>query len=151
MRLCGDLTVGRLVKWLRMLGIPCDLAAVKRVEAIPEGALLLTRATSLKSKNSLILPYEKPAEQLRYLFRKEPTLWEKIRPFTLCLLCNAELEEVSREEVFGLVPDHVFKTQKRFRRCPQCNRIYWPGSHHGLMKKRLEEVLGRPLTDDQDG
>ncbi len=151
MRLAGDRTVGRLIKWLRILGIPCGLLQVKRPTEIPEGTLLLTRATSLKGERALVLPYEKPADQLRFVFEKFPELWQEMRPFSLCLLCNERLKEVAKEEVFGLVPEHVFETQARFRRCLRCGRIYWPGSHHGLMKRRLEGVLGRPLTDDQGG
>ncbi len=149
MRLAGDRTVGRLIKWLRMLGIPCELLEAKKKEEIPEGVLLLTRASSLASERTILLPYEKPADQLRYLFEKLPSLWQEIHPFSLCLLCNKRLSETTREEVFGLVPDHVYETQVRFRRCPSCGRIYWPGSHHTLMKRRLEEILGRPLGDDQ--
>ncbi|NPA49121.1 MAG: hypothetical protein GXO20_04010 [Thermodesulfobacteria bacterium] len=151
MRLAGDRTVGRLVKWLRILGIPCELITVKSKEEIPEDVFLLTRATSLASARSLVLPCEKPAAQLRFVLEKLPHLWEEMRPFSLCLPCNERLEEISKEEVFGLVPDHVYETQRRFRRCPRCGRIYWPGSHHSLMKRRLEEILGRPLTADPDG
>ncbi len=151
MKLAGDRTVGRLVKWLRILGIPCDLIAIKNKDQIPEGVFLLTRASSLASEKSLVLPYEKPADQLRFVLQEFPFLWKELRPFSLCLLCNRRLEKVPKEEVFGLVPDHVYKTQKKFRRCPSCGRLYWPGSHQVLMKRRLEEILGRSLTVDQDG
>ncbi len=149
MRLAGDKTVGRLIKWLRILGISCANLQVKAPSEIPEEVLLLTRATSLAGPRTLVIPYEKPADQLRFLFEKFPQLSEEMRPFSLCLLCNQRLEEFPKEEAFGLVPEHVFRTQTRFRKCPRCGRIYWPGSHHKLMKKRLEEVLGRPLIDDQ--
>ncbi len=150
-RLAGDRTVGRLVKWLRMLGIPCALLAVKTPGDVPEDLLLLTRATSLAGPRTLLIPYEKPADQLRFVFKELPSLWEEIRPFTLCLLCNERLLEIAKEEVFGLVPEHVFRTQDKFRRCPRCGRIYWPGSHHKLMRKRLEHVLGCSLTAGQGG
>ncbi len=54
-----------------------------------------------------------------------------------CLLCNETLDVVAKEEVRGLVPGYVYENQAGFRRCPQCGRIYWPGTHG----KNVEEAL----------
>ncbi|MBI5064199.1 MAG: hypothetical protein HZB87_12255 [Desulfatitalea sp.] len=29
----------------------------------------------------------------------------------------------------GRVPDYVWQRHGEFKTCPQCRRVYWPGSH----------------------
>lgn len=144
MRLAGDRTLGRLVKWLRILGIPCSLISVRDPREIPEDVLLLTRNRCLASPKTLLVLPDRLEEQLRFVFEKRPALREKISPFTLCLRCNLRLEEVAREEVFGLVPDFVYETKDHFRRCPGCGRIYWRGSHPERMTRKLQELALMP-------
>ena len=31
-----------------------------------------------------------------------------------------------------------------FRRCPQCGRLYWGGSHFEKLQKRIEQLLASP-------
>ena len=137
--LYGDRTVGKLIKWLRILGVPCGQSDFGSPDKIPEGALLLTKNRRLLSPRTLLIPYDRVGEQLRFVFAQIPGLKERLEPLSLCLDCNVRLEEISKEEVFGLVPDHVYETCHRFRRCPQCKRIYWRGTHPQRMSKRLEE------------
>ncbi len=137
-QLAGDKTVGRLVKWLRILGISVIDFWASRARDIPWGLMLLTRKRALGSSPwALVLPSEDLDEQLRFVFTALPTLKEKIAPFSRCIRCNALLEEIPREEVFGQVPDYVYETQRQFRRCPRCGRIYWSGTHKGRMQARL--------------
>lgn len=140
-RLAGDKTVGRLVKWLRVLGISVETLTPKDPGDIPQGVVLLTRKQSWArwTPKVLILPSEKVEEQLRFVFKALPWLSSARRPFSRCLRCNAPLENIPREEVFGLVPDYVYDTQREFRRCPVCDQIYWPGSHRERMQRRLRK------------
>ena len=69
-------------------------------------------------------------------------LGDRIRPFTLCLRCNAPLEAVTRQEAVGRVPPRVLDSYARFSRCPQCRRLYWPGSHWESMRRFLERLGG---------
>jgi len=62
----------------------------------------------------------------------------RFKPFSLCLECNQVLVERSKDEVKELVPPYVFKTQNYFMQCPNCQRIYWRGTHWQAMTKRLE-------------
>ncbi|NPB09549.1 MAG: hypothetical protein GXO17_04270 [Thermodesulfobacteria bacterium] len=140
MRLCGDRTLGRLVKWLRILGIPCELVSYRHPDEIPAESLLLTRNRRLLSEKTLLVPYDRVEDQLRFVFEKLPELRRLEAPFRLCIRCNEPLEEVSREEVFGLVPDFVYETKERFRRCPSCGRVYWRGTHPSRMLSKLKQL-----------
>jgi hypothetical protein len=68
--------------------------------------------------------------------RPDPTL-EHAR----CGECNGELEEVSRQEVAEVTPPHVLATAPRFRRCADCGRVYWPGSHGEKILARMVSVM----------
>ena len=136
--LAGDKTVGRLVKWLRILGIETELIEARSLENIPPDKILLTRNREwAKRPQVVLLPSDLVGEQLRFVLEKL-ALYPRIRPFTLCIHCNIRLKDVSREEVFGLVPDYIYETQAEFRLCPSCGRIYWPGSHRQRMLKQLK-------------
>jgi len=67
---------------------------------------------------------------------------EDIRPFTRCSICNAGLHPIPRDAAFSSVPDFVFETATDFRQCPECRKIYWPGSHKTHMLKKLKSLPG---------
>jgi uncharacterized protein with PIN domain len=77
---------------------------------------------------------------LKELIQKGNIEMDEGKAFSRCLLCNALLEAISRKEVEGKVPDFIFYQQEEFFRCPQCQRIYWPGSHQENMQKRIKEL-----------
>ncbi|MCX6641612.1 MAG: hypothetical protein NTW14_14200 [bacterium] len=51
------------------------------------------------------------------------------RPFTRCLKCNRLLEEATAAEIEVKTPPAVRSLHTTFYSCPDCHRIYWPGSH----------------------
>ncbi len=61
-------------------------------------------------------------------------------PFTRCLRCNTLLEPVDKAAVLHRLEPRTKKYYTEFFRCPGCDRIYWPGSHHGFMAGFLEEL-----------
>ena len=62
-----------------------------------------------------------------------------IRPYTRCMQCNGELEPIGRAEAARSVPLQVFLVYREFKRCSQCGRVYWPGSH----VRRLDRIVER--------
>ncbi|OAG27156.1 Mut7-C RNAse domain-containing protein [Thermodesulfatator autotrophicus] len=133
-RLIADKTVGKLAKWLRILGIPCEMKEIKSLREVPEGAILFTRSGRLASPRTILIESDKVEEQLEYVFHKLPWLKDQIKPFTLCIRCNQPLENIPKRDVLGLVPDYVYENFLHFKRCPACGQIYWPGSHQKRMK-----------------
>jgi uncharacterized protein with PIN domain len=43
-------------------------------------------------------------------------------------------------EIESLLEEKTVKYFNRFARCTSCGRIYWEGSHHGKMIKRIQEI-----------
>jgi hypothetical protein len=158
-RFVADAMLGRLARWLRALGYDTlfdetlDDAALARLAA-DEGRLLLTRDRRLcEDRGSpdwcLLLSAQRPRAQLRELDRRL-TLFRpgwRDRLFDRCMLCNAPLESAGFEEVRPELPPAVRQDPgvraAGFRRCPECGRVYWEGSHTRRMRRWLEAVAQR--------
>ena len=149
-RFAADAMLGRLARWLRIAG--CDVLYQPDVEdgalvrwALDEDRVLLTRDRALpvewRAPRVLVLESEAPLEQLREVAAACAIDW-RARLFTRCSRCNAALAPAAREDVAGRVPERVHREQRRFLRCPGCERVYWEGSHVARMRRVLEATLG---------
>ena len=63
-----------------------------------------------------------------------------IAPFGRCLECNGVLEPAAKEEVEDRLPLRTRRDFDDFHRCPQCDRIYWKGSHFDRLVALVEDV-----------
>jgi hypothetical protein len=149
MKFIADRTLGKLAKELRMLGY--DTVYFRKDDthqlfhlAREEGRTLLTRNTKLFPKRPedrvITITEDKPSLQIKELIQKGHISVENDNLFSRCLLCNVILDDITRGEAEGKVPDFIYHQQKEFYRCPQCGRIYWPGTHQINMQRRLEEL-----------
>jgi uncharacterized protein with PIN domain len=152
MKFIVDRMLGKLAKKLRMLGY--DALYYRGEDVYPlirlgrqEGRVILTRNTKLipRKPEDLILRIseDQPLLQLKEVIQKAEVKIEEGKVFSRCLLCNALLDPMSRTEVEGRVPDFILYHQKEFFRCPQCQRIYWPGSHQEDMQRRMKDLFHR--------
>jgi uncharacterized protein with PIN domain len=152
MKFLVDRMLGKLAKGLRMLGYDTIYYRGEEAQqmiqlARQEDRMILTRNTKLKQKRPedriIIVMEDNPSLQLVDLIQKGYISLNEETLFSRCLLCNVLLDEVTREEAAGKVPEFIFYQQKTFFRCPQCQKIYWPGSHQENMQKRVEELFKR--------
>jgi len=154
-----DANAGKLAKWLRMMGYDTlffsDIDDGHLVDiALREGRVVLTRDTQIARRRPavngqlkvILTRSDDPEEQLRQVV-DELNLDCHLRQFTRCLECNQNLAPRSREEVAGIVPPYVFRTQDQYMQCPSCRRVYWQGTHWQRMKKALQEVSPDPGGD----
>jgi len=148
-RFLADAMLGRLARWLRLLGFDTEYAQqlsdgelVRR--AIEQERWILTRDRALPQEwrvsGVLVLAAEGLVEQLREVVRTF-RLSRRVRPFSRCGECNAVPLAAPRDEVAAELPPRVLATQREFRRCPGCGRIYWRGSHAAQMKAVIDRVL----------
>ena len=146
-KFAADRMLGRLAKWLRVLG--CDVIYGEHLSgygliraARSEGRLILTRDRKLKHKQPpafLFIESDHYREQLRQVIREcQLDLAGKL--FTRCLECNSVLSAASKDRLENLVPPYVFATQEKFFFCPECRRIYWAATHHERMVKELQSM-----------
>jgi uncharacterized protein with PIN domain len=140
--------LGRLVKWLRILGFDTeyfrqDNSSSLIIQALRDNRTIITRNHRLPQARGIqiiLIKEERIKEQIQELLREL-----KIKPdsglmFSRCILCNVELVDIRKEKIKDKVPEYVYKTQGNFITCPKCQRIYWQGTHWGNVKKTLEEI-----------
>ena len=149
-RFVADAMLGRLARWLRVLGYDTlydvswsDDELVRRARA--ENRVLLTRDVALSRRRglrTLFVNSDHVEEQLRQV-ASELGL-EAERAFSRCPVCNETLEAVPKSWAWGYVPPYTFCTQPEFRLCPECNRFYWRGTHWERMREALCELPGAP-------
>lgn len=147
-RFLTDAALGRLARYLRMLGYDTvylkgrNGAAVLR-ETLRTGRTLLTRRGDLAAREDIDVFLVEDDDVLAQLSATAHrfALGFTAAAMTRCIECNELLQEVSKEAVLELLPPHVRKTQEVFARCPGCGRIYWPGTHYARAVARLLNAL----------
>jgi uncharacterized protein with PIN domain len=154
-RFIVDINVGKLARWLRLMGY--DTLLFNEIDdgqmvkmALADNRIILTRDTQfLKRKaitsgrvKALLIEAEEPEQQLKQVITGFSLDYE-YAPFSLCLECNAHLIDRVKEELKDIVPPYVYKTQQYFKECPECHRIYWQGTHWVAMNK----ILGKFAID----
>ena len=145
----AERTLGKLTKWLRLLGFDAifelDVPDDFLFEALKRDRILLTRTERVRDKYSyqrlIFIESNDPKEQLSHVIRELGIVEADMRPFSRCLRCNVEITEVEKDLVYGRVPDYIWETHDRFQNCPMCRRIYWPGSHTKRSMKTIREFF----------
>jgi len=146
-----DNNVGKLAKWLRIMGYDAlffNGSSDSRMVAIAlaEERVILTRDTQIMKRRvvtsgrlkAIFIQGDEPERQMHQVI-DSLHLDRRFKPFTICLECNQPLMEKSKQEVKDLVPPYVFQTQNQYMECPSCHRIYWRGTHWQRMTEKLRK------------
>ena len=146
MKFLADSMLGKLAKWLRVLGYDTLYQRYYGPGVIDgllsEGRCLLSRhkAKIEAYGNGVLLHANHVGEQMAELKGVLHLAPDKSKWFSRCLICNVLLKEVRAEEVRENVPEYVFyQNVPGIRFCTSCGRYYWPGSHRTRMLRQLEE------------
>ena len=149
MKFIVDCMLGRLAKWLRIIGYDAvyfqeitdrELVSI----ALKENRFILTRDTLLVKrrnvKDYLLVEGDHFRDQLCFVVKRL-----KLDPYseilTRCIRCNSLLEKIDKSDIKLMVPDHVFETQYLFKMCQTCKKVYWGATHRDEMKEELKAVF----------
>lgn len=148
MKFLADANVGKLVRLLRILGYDAlpfqgsdDNSLI--AQALSQGRAILTKDHQLPQRRLatsgrlkvLLIQSDNPEEQLQQVVQAFHL--NSLNPFSRCLECNETLLPRTREEVEGRVPPYVYQTQREFKECPSCHRLFWRGTHWQHMTQQL--------------
>lgn len=151
MKFIVDCMLGKLAKWLKILGF--DTLYFSNIEdsdflgwAKKERRIVLTRDTGLIEKSGdmekLFIESEDWKAQVRQVLDAFE-LWERINPNSRCIECNVELKDLPKKKAKNLVAPFVYERAESFALCPCCDRIFWQGTHFRDMEIKIKEILKR--------
>jgi uncharacterized protein len=146
-----DNHLGQLATYLRMFGFDClyrndyqddELAQV----AVEQERVLLTRDRRLLMRKGIrhgycihqTDPHRQAAEVL-----KRFSLTDRIKPFQRCLKCNTPLQVVNKQDIIDRLEPLTKRYYDDFRICPNCQQIYWKGSHFERMQEQIIELASQ--------
>lgn len=149
-RFVVDVNLGKLARWLRLLGFDTawrnDYSDRQVVEkAVAEQRVILTRDRRLLFHR--IIDYGfwvravEPLLQTREVLDRM-ALWHEIHPFRYCLECNGLIKPVSKKAVLKQLEPLTRRYYDEFYRCSCCHRIYWKGSHYAKLLQKLGDLEG---------
>ena len=150
-RFVADTHLGRLVRYLRMLGFDTKYGDDTQDEELAtissqEKRILLTRDRGLLKRNVVTRGYFVRAtdsrEQLREVLQRFD-LSSAIAPFSRCVHCNSLLRPTQKDLISDRLPPKTEQYYEEFHVCPSCERVYWKGSHYRHMQRFMEELLAR--------
>jgi hypothetical protein len=152
-----DNHLGQLATYLRMLGFDSlyrndyhddELAQVSS----QDGRVLLTRDRRLLMRKVITFGYclhqTDPRQQTVEVLRRF-RLFEQLKPFQRCLRCNSQLQVTRKDDIIERLEPLTKLYFDEFRICPDCNQIYWKGSHYGHMLDLINELQNQGLPPFQ--
>ena len=145
----ADRTLGKLAKWLRILGFDTifesDASNKQFYEQLDQERVLLTRTAKIRNrfaaKRLVFIEANDVYAQLRQVIDELAITRTDIRIFSMCRHCNSPIIEVNKQTIYGLVPDYIWQTHDKFHRCRQCERIFWAGSHVEKSMEVIEQLF----------
>ena len=149
MKFVVDCMLGKLAKWLKILGF--DALFFSKIEddalldiAADENRVLLTRDTGLIEKSKrvklLFIESENWRTQVEQVL-DEFDLWRDVKPNSRCIECNVRIKDLPRERAKNLVTPFVFENADTFALCPDCGRVFWRGTHLKDMETKIDDFL----------
>ena len=141
-----DEMLQRLGRWLRAAGYDTIIARDASPDyyllrqAIDEDRLLLTCDRKLMehrraSGNVILLMCGSLDECVQVLTQQLQLDWQHA-PFSRCLVCNTPLLDATPKQM-QTTPHRVRERETHALYCPQCNQVFWEGSHVKRMRHQL--------------
>ncbi len=145
----ADRTLGKLAKWLRILGFDAvsemDVSADLFYEHLGKDRIVLTRTRAIKKHSGthrlVFIKSDHLDMQLKQVIAEIGIRPADTRPFSRCIHCNIPIVEVEPDDACGLIPDYIYETHSEFHKCLRCNRIFWSGSHAKRGLKRIAHLF----------
>jgi uncharacterized protein with PIN domain len=147
----ADGMLGKLTRWLRMLGQDVEysvkLSDSELLElAKKENRVLLTKDLELyqraiaKGIDALYLEGNTESERLAELAKRYSLTLTIDMDKSHCPICNTKLKETPKELLLGEVEKNTFIHYDKFWKCPNCGQIYWQGAHWEKINNILNEA-----------
>jgi len=151
LKFISDGMLGKLTRWLRMLGHNVKYSnklddAQLIMIAKKERRILLTRDFELyqqaiaKGVNTFYLEGKTEEEKLAELAKRFNIKLNIDMTTSRCPKCNTRVNLVPKERVAKKVEKSTFAYYDEFWECPKCGQIYWQGAHWTRIRTTLRKA-----------
>jgi uncharacterized protein len=144
----ADVNVLKLGRLLILLGFDVVFSSSFSDDEIADIAraqsrIVLTRDTALLKRKKIVFarrirsnfPYEQVLEVVNFFGLQEQTAF-----FSRCTGCNRQLVPVDKNDVIHLLEPKTKKYFYDFFQCPECQKVFWKGSHYDAMKNTFSSI-----------
>ncbi len=148
MKFLVDGMLGKLSRWLRMLGQDvvysvnfCDAKLLQLAKE--EGRILLTRDLELFKRaiargiDAFYAEDRTESGLLSQIFRRYHLPLDIDMDHSHCPICNSPLQAAKKIKLQGKLQPNTYKYYEKFWLCPNCGQIYWQGAHWNQIQKTL--------------
>ena len=154
MKFLADSMLGKLARWLRMLGHDVtyniqlndnDLLELAK----KENRVLLTKDLELyqranaKGIDTLYIEGKLESERLAEVAKRYGLALEIDMEKSHCPVCNTKLKAAPKEQLSGEVEKNTFTFYDKFWKCPNCGQVYWQGAHWKQISSTLREAQAK--------
>jgi len=146
-----DGMLGKLTRWLRMLGHDVeytgsmdDRELIKKAKK--EGRVLLTRDLELykqavaKGAEAFLMESADQTSNLANLAKRFGFKLEVNVKVSRCPKCNGKIKVVSKASIADKIPATTSSNYDEFWQCQSCRQIYWRGTHWKRIDKTLDDA-----------
>jgi uncharacterized protein with PIN domain len=156
MKFIADAMLGRLAKWLRLMGFDVlyyhDISDRELIRiAREQERTILTRDTRLVKSSAIKDPIyiQSDAVFAQLMQMRDRLDFRNASLLGRCEICNGTLSCVpEKKEIRDLVPDFVYHNFESFVRCEECGKVYWEGSHFRKIREKIGEVMRDGMKEE---
>ena len=152
-----DGMLGKLTRWLRMLGHDVEYTGsmddkVLIQKAKKESRILLTRDVELyrqaiaKGSDAFLVENPNQTANLASIAKRFKFKLEIDVKVSRCPKCNSRIEAVSKASIADRIPETTSSNYDEFWQCRSCGQVYWRGAHWNRIDKTLKEAKKAPAT-----
>lgn len=151
-----DVHLGKLSRYMRLLGFDIAYESTRDDAeiidcAVRERRIILTRDKGILKNKKVMHGYwmreTLPKKQLCEVMKRFDLL-NRIQPFTRCLECNGDLVDIDKSDIKERLDPMTERYYETFKRCLQCENIYWKGSHYQRMQQFVESLINQLKNND---
>jgi uncharacterized protein with PIN domain len=147
----ADGMLGKLTRWLRMLGQDVAYSAQfsdsELLElAKKENRILLTKDLELYQRgiarglDAFYVEGKTESERLAELAKRYGLPLEIDMEKSYCPVCNTKLKATPKEQLSNALEKNTFTYYDKFWKCPNCGQIYWQGAHWKKINNTLTQA-----------
>ena len=154
MKFLANSMLGKLARWLRMLGQ--DAAYDVRLNdnelleiAKKEKRVLLTKDLELYKRATargidvFFVEGKSESERLAEVANRYRVTLSIDMEKSNCPVCNTKLAATPKEKLTNELKKNTFTYYDRFWKCPNCGQIYWQGAHWKQITSTLNEAQAK--------